>query len=209
MAESGGTDYTGLLGLLGAAAIASAGSIYNNWQQRKLQGATNDLAVNLANTAHQREVADLYAAGLNPILSAVGNGAATPSLGTANLDNVLSEFGSSAKGIGDALSRQRALGNESYKLDNERQRIDNELNRSTLSSEINSANSRSEAERIQADIDAEMARDKQYALHNYKYRHIDTGDGNQVNVVNDKYLKDVSDSLKSDIKAPWRHATQS
>lgn len=107
MADSGGTDYTGLLGLLGAAAISSAGAIYNNYQQRKLVGATNDLSVNLANTAHQREVADLYAAGLNPILSAGGNGAPTPSLGTASLDNVLSSFGGSAKSFGDTLSRQR------------------------------------------------------------------------------------------------------
>lgn len=40
---------------------------------------------NMANTAHQREVRDLQAAGLNPILSAGGNGASSPSPGTASI----------------------------------------------------------------------------------------------------------------------------
>lgn len=86
----------------------------------------NVTAVDLANTAHQREVRDLRDAGLNPILSATGgNGAATPSLQSPNLDaptldrvdvvNPLSQI-TSAVGQAMAFADQHRIDNAQAKI---------------------------------------------------------------------------------------------
>lgn len=210
MADGSGSDWLGLLGLLGAAGIASAGALYTNRQQRKYQEATNDTAVELANTAHQREVEDLRAAGLNPILSATGSGAPTPSLGTANLDNALDSFGRNARSIGDAISRQRSLSNESLQLDNQTRRIDNKRSRLTLDADVNSARAEADRAVVQSQYDRELAQDKLDALHRYKYtNYIDSPTGIHVLLPNPDYTKDVSDSVKADVKESGTRYLQS
>lgn len=76
-AKDFGYDLLDFFGLSGSTARQME---YNSAEAQKQR----DWQTQMSNTAHQREVTDLKAAGLNPVLSATGPGATTPSGGVAS-----------------------------------------------------------------------------------------------------------------------------
>lgn len=101
LASIGGT-------LIGSSSAASEARKQRSWQEM------------MSNTAHQREVKDLRAAGLNPILSATGGaGSSTPSGGMApGIDpNVGTNAMNSALSV-IALQKDLGLANSQTKLQN-------------------------------------------------------------------------------------------
>jgi len=85
----------GLFGMKGASDANKASA--------KAAQAQMDFQERMSNTAHQREIKDLEAAGLNPILSAKLGGASSPGGAQPNIVNEMAPMENAARSMGDKL----------------------------------------------------------------------------------------------------------
>lgn len=84
-----------MAGPLAAAGLTALGGVVSSALNVREAGKNRRWQERMSNTAHQREVKDLRAAGLNPMLSRL-NGASTPSGDRAEIGNPVGEAVSSA-----------------------------------------------------------------------------------------------------------------
>lgn len=99
---AGGQLLGGVIGGVGSL-LSSGMNLYSASQNRKWME-------HMSNTAHQREVADLRAAGLNPILSATRmGGASTPSSPPAQVSNPLEAVGAGVSSAAQAPLQRAQL----------------------------------------------------------------------------------------------------
>lgn len=171
--KGSGGSLLGSLGGVASSALGVFGGMMGNAASAKEARKQRDWLERMSNTAHQREVKDLRAAGLNPILSGFGGSGATVSGGaSAQQSNIF-------EGVGDnffSAKRFSEIEKEQLEIERELKDSSTDLNRASaeLASEqkklamVNQNVSSAQASKMIQDTDTSRMLAQAYGAQSYR-----------------------------------------
>lgn len=152
---------------IGAAGISAAGGLLGNYMSARQASKNRDFQEHMSNTSYQRSMADMKAAGLNPILAYQKGGASTPAGAMANMTNPFKDIPAAVSSAIQLKQLDTTLANiesqtklNAEKINTEKANQAQALSNSALAAErINSeiatqkyTYARTETEKVNADV---------------------------------------------------------
>lgn len=198
----GGGLIGGPVGLAAGGALGGGvGGLFDNRNAQQeanvananMAAANRDWQKEMSNTAHQREVADLKAAGLNPLLSAGGNGSSTPAGNVATMQAPQIDMPSLISMFTNVVS----LGQNQQKLDLEKEKTGVGITKTRADKELTEVKTRlSQKGMIRADLEGETSSVLKNALEFLKTQ-FNKNNPPKKESYKDKYMKDFNKRMQN------------